>query len=102
MCVDDARAAMTWYGEVLGAEVTFEPIVMEDGRVGHVELAVGDARWMMSEPFADVGVEAPDHDRGAAVTLHLEVTDVDALAAKVTASGITLDRGPDSTPHGRI
>ena len=37
LCVRDARAAIEWYAEVLGAEVTFEPIVMADGRVGHVE-----------------------------------------------------------------
>jgi uncharacterized glyoxalase superfamily protein PhnB len=102
LCVDDARAAIRWYGEVLDAEVTFEPIVMDNGRIGHMELAVGGARWMMSDSFPEILVEAPDPDRGAAVTLHLEVTDVDALTAKVAAAGTTLDRGPDTTPNGRI
>ena len=45
LCVANARAAIEWYGDVLGAEVVYEPIEMEDGRIGHVELAVDGARW---------------------------------------------------------
>ena len=41
ICVEDSRAAIEWYVDVLGAEVTYEPIEMPDGRIGHVELAVG-------------------------------------------------------------
>ncbi len=52
LCVADARAAIDWYTRVLGARVTYEPIVMDDGRIGHVELAVGDGGWMMADPFA--------------------------------------------------
>lgn len=46
--VRDGRAAIAWYVDVLGAEVVEAPIEMPDGRLGHVELAVGGARWMMS------------------------------------------------------
>lgn len=103
LCVRDARAAIAWYADALGAEVTYEPIVMDDGRVGHVELAVGGAGWMMSDEFASAGVAAPDPGRGAAVTLHLTVDDVDAVCERVCATGTTLDRGPeDSPPAGRV
>lgn len=102
LCVADARAAMEWYADVLGAEITFEPIVMDDGRIGHVEMALDGARWMMADAFPDIGVEAPDPERGAPVTLHLEVPDVDALTTRVTGSGLALDRGPEDSPHGRV
>jgi PhnB protein len=103
LCVADSRAAIEWYAGALGAEVVFEPIVMADGRVGHVELAVGGARWMMADEFPEAGVAPPDPGRGAAVTLHLAVADCDAVAARVTALGVTLDRGPeDSPPVGRV
>lgn len=103
ICVADARRAIDWYVDVLGAEVVFEPIVMDDNRIGHVELAVGGGRWMMSDEFDSAGVAAPDADRHPAVTLHLEVDDVDAVCARVTAAGTTLDRGPeDSPPAGRV
>ncbi|MFC6043289.1 VOC family protein [Nocardioides hankookensis] len=103
LCVADARAAIDWYVDVLGAEVTFEPIVMDDGRVGHVELAVDGASWMMSDEFESAGVARPDPTRGNAVSLHLTVADVDAACARVVASGTALDRGPeDSPPAGRV
>jgi uncharacterized glyoxalase superfamily protein PhnB len=102
-CVADARRAIDWYVDVLGAEVVLEPIVMGDGRVGHVELSVGGGRWMMSDEFESAGVAAPDPARAAAVSLHLEVDDVDELCARVTGAGVSLDRGPeDSPPAGRV
>lgn len=103
LCVRDARAAIAWYVEVLGAEVVFEPIEMSDGRIGHVELAVDGARWMMSDEFEGSGVAAPDTTRGAGVSLHLTVADVDATCERVQAVGVNLDRGPeDSPPAGRV
>jgi uncharacterized glyoxalase superfamily protein PhnB len=103
LCVSDARRAIEWYAAALDAEVVLEPIVMDDGRVGHVELAVGGARWMMSDEFDSAGVAAPDPGRGAAVSLHLTVADVDAVCARVVASGVVLDRGPeDAAPAGRV
>jgi uncharacterized glyoxalase superfamily protein PhnB len=103
ICVADARAAIEWYADALGAEVVYEPIVMDDGRVGHCELAVGGARWMMSDEFESAGVAPPAPDRGAAVTLHLTVDDCDAAAGRVTANGVAMTRGPeDSPPAGRV
>jgi PhnB protein len=103
LCVADARAAIQWYVDVLSAEVVLDPIVMDDGRIGHCELAVGDGRWMMSDEFESAGVTAPDPTRGSDVSLHLRVDDVDAACARVVASGVTLDRGPeDSPPAGRV
>ena len=103
LCVADARAAIDWYGDVLGAMVTYEPVVMPDGRIGHVELAADGAAWMMSDEFDTAGVAAPDPDRGSAVSLHLTVSDIDAVCERVVAAGVRLDRGPeDSPPAGRV
>lgn len=103
ICVADARAAIDWYVDVLGAAVVLDPMVMDDGLVGHVELAVGEGRWMMSDEFESAGVAAPDTARGAPVSLHLEVDDVDALCRRIVAAGVPLDRGPeDSPPAGRV
>ncbi|WP_338885992.1 VOC family protein [Rhodococcus sovatensis] len=103
LCVADCRAAIDWYIAALGAEVTYEPIVMDDGRIGHCELAIGEARWMMSDQFDSAGVAAPDPTRGSAVSLHLMVADVDASAARISATGTTMARGPeDSPPAGRV
>jgi PhnB protein len=103
LAVRDARAAIEWYVDRLGAEVTVEPIVMPDGRVGHVELAVDGARWMMADEHPELQVEAPAEGRGSAVTLHLSVADVDGLAQRMADGGAVLDRGPeDNPPVGRV
>lgn len=103
LAVRDARAAIEWYVMHLGAEVTYELIVMPDGRIGHVELEVDGARWMMSDEHPELQVEAPLDGRGAAVTLHLTVDDVDGAAERAVAGGALLDRGPeDSDPAGRV
>jgi PhnB protein len=103
LCVSDSRAAIAWYEQALGAELVHDPIVMDDGRVGHCELAVDGAGWMMSDEFDSAGVAAPDRTRGSAVTLHLTVADVDAAAARVEAAGTAMERGPeDSPPAGRV
>jgi len=102
LAVTDAREAILWYVEHLGAQVTYEPIVMPDGRVGHVELAVEGARWMMADEHPEILVEAPAPDRGAAVTLHLTVRDVDGVVDRVLAGGALLDRGPEDSPVGRV
>lgn len=103
LAVRDARAAIDWYVDRLGAEVTFDPIVMPDGRVGHVELTVDGASWMMSDEHPEIHVEAPAEGRGAAVTLHLTVADVDGTAQRMQGGGALLDRGPeDNPPVGRV
>jgi uncharacterized glyoxalase superfamily protein PhnB len=103
ICVADSRAAIEWYREHLGAEVTYEPIVMPDGRVGHCELAVDGARWMMSDAFESAGVAPPDPARGNPVTMHLTVADVDATCERVRRGGARVDREPeDNPPVGRL
>jgi PhnB protein len=56
---------------------------------------------MMADPFPEVDVEPPDPSRGTAVSLHLEVPDCDAVAEAAVLNGVQLDRGPESTSHGR-
>lgn len=101
ICVADARAALDWYAEALGAEVTVPAMVMPDGRVGHSELSFDGARVMMADPHPEIHVEAPADGFGSAVTLYLTTNDVDGLAARARHAGATLDRGPEDTEHGR-
>ena len=101
LCVADSRAAIAWYAAVFGATVKGQPYLMDDGRVGHVELAIGDALMMMADPFPEVDVEPPDPSNGSSVSLHLEVADCDAVVTAAVRNGARLDRGPDSTSHGR-
>lgn len=103
LTVRDARAAIDWYRNAFGARVSFEPIVMDDGRIGHVELTIGrDACFMMSEEFDEAGVAAPDPARHNDVSLHAETTAVDVVVRQAEAMGARIDREPEDTPNGRI
>jgi PhnB protein len=101
ICVADSRAAMQWYGEVFEATVKGEPYVMDDGRIGHVELTIAGSLLMMADPFPEADVEPPNPSSGSAVSLHLDVPDCDVVAAAAVRNGARLDRGPESTSHGR-
>jgi PhnB protein len=100
LCVAGARQAMDWYARAFGAAVTYDPIVMDDGRIGHTELSIDGARFMLADEFPEAGVAGPAPDRGAAVTLHLTVDDVQAVTARAVGEGARLDRGPEPGPHG--
>jgi uncharacterized glyoxalase superfamily protein PhnB len=103
LAVGDARAAIQWYADVLGAVVTVEPIVMPDGRIGHVELVIDGARLMMADAHPELQCPAPTIGSGSPVTLHLAVGDVDALVGRARDAGAEVDRGPeDSPPVGRV
>lgn len=103
LAVADARAAIEWYVAALGAEVSRQPIEMPDGRIGHCELTLEGAGWMLADAFPEAGVAAPAQDRGASVTLHLEVADVDGLAQRVAEHDVVMTRGPeDDELAGRV
>jgi uncharacterized glyoxalase superfamily protein PhnB len=86
LCVHDGAAAMDWYTGAFGA-VEEMRVVGDDGRLGHAELAVGTARFMLSDEYPDLGVVSPRTLGGSAVTIHLEVADVDATYSRAVEAG---------------
>jgi len=102
--VSDARRAMEWYVEVLGAQRRGEPIVNADGTIGHAEVGIGDAVLMFAEAsdlWPDVPVRAPDSPATFSHTLHLDVDDVDARTERARRSGASVEREPAEQPYGR-
>lgn len=102
LAVSDALAALDFYVDVLGAHRVGEPILMPDGAVGHAELEVFGARVFLSDAAPEIGVVAPVPGAGTAVSLHLEVPDVDALMAAAVRAGAGVEREPADGPYGRI
>ena len=74
---------------------------MDDGRIGHAEIGIGDAALMLSDPFPDIGVEAPTA-ASFSHSLHLQVADVDATVRRAEAGGATIEREPADEPYGRV
>ena len=103
LAVSDARAAVQWYADVFGAVVTYDPIEMPDGRIGHVELEIDGARLMMADAHPELQCPAPTIGAGSPVTLHLSVSDVDSIVTSARDRGAEIDRGPeDNPPVGRV
>jgi uncharacterized glyoxalase superfamily protein PhnB len=101
LVVPDARAAIAFYAEALGAVPHGEPYVEQDGRIGHAELVVGGARVMLADEFPELGLLGPLARGGVSTTLHLEVPDVDETVARAAAAGAELERPPADAAHGR-
>jgi len=102
--VSDARRAMDWYVEVLGAKRRGEPHVNADGTIGHAELGLGDAVLMFAEAsdlWPDVPVRAPDSPATFSHSLHLEVADVDGTTERARRAGAAVQREPADQPYGR-
>jgi PhnB protein len=92
-------AALEWYAEAFGAVEEFR-VVGDDGRLGHAEFTIGDARFMLSEEYPEIGVRSPASLGGTPVALHLSVAAVDALFDRAVAAGATSLRPPADQPHG--
>ncbi|MBL4688839.1 MAG: VOC family protein [Nannocystaceae bacterium] len=86
LAVDDATAALKFYVDVLGMQEQ-NRIPMDDGRIGHAELALGNAQLFLSDEFPEIGVIGPKQCGGSPVSLLLYVRDVDAVVERVLAAG---------------
>jgi uncharacterized glyoxalase superfamily protein PhnB len=91
VAVGSGRRALDWYVEVLGGRLTGEPIVGEDGRIGHAELALSGGTLYLAEAFPEIGVVAPSA-AGTPVSLSLRVPDVAETVRKAVDAGATMPR----------
>lgn len=93
LAVRDARAAIDWYGTVLGAVVEGDPYVGDDGSIGHASLRIGDGVIYLADEAPEYDAVAPTGP-GAAVSLVLPVDDVAAtFEAAVRAGAVPDHRG---------
>ncbi|HEU5156738.1 MAG TPA: VOC family protein [Streptosporangiaceae bacterium] len=101
LTVDDGRRALEWYVRALGARSRGEPIVMDDDRIGHAELAFGDSVLMLADEFAELGLLAPKARGGVSQSLRLEVADVDGTVRRAVELGARLERPVADQGYGR-
>ncbi len=91
LAVREAARAIEFYVRAFGATETMH-LDQPDGRVGHAELTIGAARFMLADEFPEVGHVGPATLGGTTVTIAIQVGDVDAFAARAVAAGATLQR----------
>jgi uncharacterized glyoxalase superfamily protein PhnB len=86
LAVADARDAIAWYVDALGAVVAADPLVMDDGRIGHAELSIGGGMLYLADEYPELGLTAPV-PRAVSVSLVLHVADTDAALARARDRG---------------
>ena len=82
----NAEAAIDFYKRAFGAEELFR--IGEPGMVGHAEMKIGNAIFMMADEHPQMGVVSPQTVGGSSVSLYIYVEDVDAFTEKAVAEGL--------------
>jgi uncharacterized glyoxalase superfamily protein PhnB len=92
--------AIGWYVDVLGAEPLGDPIVEDNGRVGHMELRLGDATFALADEYPELDIVGPESRGGSSMRLTLAVDDCDATYGRAVAAGAVGLRPPEDQFYG--
>jgi PhnB protein len=101
LIVSNAPEMIEFYKKIFGATETMR-FKQPDGRIGHAQLAVNRASFMLSDEFSEMGFLSPK-TIGAArspVSIHLYVENVDEVYKRALAAGATSLREPEDQFYG--
>jgi uncharacterized glyoxalase superfamily protein PhnB len=93
LSVAGARAAIAWYTDAFGASLVGEMYEMDDGRIGHAELQIGDGVLYLADEYPELGLKAPV-PQSSSVSLMLPVSDTDATLERARELGAAVQREP--------
>jgi PhnB protein len=82
----NAEAAIEFYKRAFGAEELLR--IGEPSMVGHCEMRIGKAIFMLADEFPQMGAVSPQTVGGTAVSLYVYVEDVDGFTQKAIAEGL--------------
>ena len=91
LSVANAREAIAWYTETLGASLVGEMYEMDDGRIGHAELQIGDGVLYLADDYPELGLKAP-RAQETSVSLMLFVADTDATLERARERGAVVQQ----------
>jgi PhnB protein len=97
--VRDAAAAIDFYKHAFGAQEATR-FARPGGKVGHAELLIGDALFMLREEYPELDFLSPESVGGTPINLLVYVEDVDVLVERAKAAGAAIVRGPEEQFHG--
>src|SRR5919106_3169820 len=89
LAVDDAAAAIEWYGRAFGAKERGR-MPGPDGKIAHAELEIGDGVVMLADPFEQSSIKPPRELGGTSMGLFMYVEDVDAAVQRAVDAGATV------------
>lgn len=94
-----ATDAIAFYEKAFDAKEKFR-LVEPSGRIGHAELAFGEASVYISDEFPEMNVVSPDPNLPATFITHLHVDDADAVIKQAVDAGAKLLREPEDQFFG--
>jgi PhnB protein len=86
LIVNGAAHALEFYKQAFGAVETMR-LNGPGNRIGHAEIRIGNSTIMLADEFPDYGALSAQTIGGSPVKIHLQVDDVDAMAARAVAAG---------------
>ncbi|MGD9762809.1 MAG: VOC family protein [Candidatus Binatia bacterium] len=99
LCVDGAKAAIEFYGRVLGAKERMR-ISSPDGKIGHAELQIGDSLIMLADEHPEMHFLGPKKIGGTPVTISVYVESVDDAFDRAVQAGATIMRPVENQFYG--
>ncbi|TMA93834.1 MAG: VOC family protein [Deltaproteobacteria bacterium] len=99
LCVKGAATAIDFYKNAFGAREVMR-IAMDEGKIGHAELRVGDAPFMLADEFPEMNFRSPQSIGGTPVNVLIYVDDVDALVKRAESAGAKVLRQPEDQFYG--
>jgi PhnB protein len=99
LCVKGAAGAIEFYKKAFGAREVMR-IPMGEGKIGHAELRVGDAPFMLADEFPEMNFRSPQSLGGTPVNILIYVGDVDAFTKRAESAGAKVLRQPADQFYG--
>ncbi|MBA3662221.1 MAG: VOC family protein [Gammaproteobacteria bacterium] len=99
LIVHDASQAIEFYKKAFSAKETMR-MEQPNGKVGHAELKIGNARIMLADEYPEMNTRSPQSIGGTPVGIHLYTKNVDETVAKAVAVGAKLTRPVEDMFYG--
>jgi len=99
LVVKGAAEAMQFYQNAFGAKEIMR-LDQPDDRIGHAEMQIGDARFMLADEFPDMKILSPQTLGGSGTGLLLYVDNVDHVFNQAVRAGATVDRPLQNQVYG--
>src|SRR5882672_1030846 len=85
----NAAQAIEFYKRAFGARERYR-LPMQDGKIGHAELIVGDSIIMLADEFPQCGNQSPQSLNGSPVGFAFYVEDADKAFQRAVEAGATI------------
>ena len=87
LIISGAAAAIDFYKRAFGATEVLRMPDPSGQKIGHAELKIGDASFMLADEYPDMGHRSPTSLGGTPVSLLVYVENVDQVVAQALAAG---------------